>query len=227
LLGFLRCGIKCAYYDSKGFGMIRMYVFAAAGVLALLLGGLGAMVFVGRSDDRFAQCRQTQIAGGVASIGAPFELVNGSGRTVTDVEVLSRPSLLYFGYTFCPDICPLDNARNALATDILQELGYDFQPVFISIDPQRDTPEVVGEFVSFMHPDMIGLTGSEEQVRAASQAFRTYFSVRNDNDDEFYLVDHTTFSYLMLPGHGFVEVFRRELSPDQLAEQIACFIEAA
>ena len=97
-------------------------------------------------------------------------------------------------------------------------------PIFISIDPARDTPEVVGEFAEVMHPRMIGLTGSPEQVKAASQAYRTYYKAHPAVDDE-YLVDHSTFSYLVMPEIGFVEYFRREVTPDEMADKIGCFVD--
>ncbi|WP_333829541.1 SCO family protein [Pararhodobacter sp.] len=204
--------------------MIRIYSIGAAALVAVMLGVLGWMVLAGRGDDRFAQCRGTAISGGAGSIGGPFELVNQDGQTVTDADVITMPTILYFGYTFCPDVCPLDMARNAMAVELLEENGHITQPVFISVDPQRDTPEVLTQFSSVFHDRMIGLTGSEEQIRAASRAYRTFYSVQ-PSDDEFYLVDHSTFSYLVLPGHGFVEVFRRDQSAEQIAEQTECFID--
>lgn len=208
--------------------MLRVYSLIAVGLVAALLGGLAYMVFRGPDATGFAQCRDTQIAGGSGSIGGPFELVNHRGDPVTDQSLLTRPTLMYFGYAFCPDVCPLDAARNAQATDILLELGYDLQPVFVSVDPRRDTPEVLADFVGFMHPEMVGLTGTEAQIRDAARAYRAYYAIHDqDEDDAFYLVDHSTFSYLLLPGHGFVEVFRRDLSPEALADKVACFIEAA
>lgn len=192
-----------------------------------LLGGLWLATQGGDSDDQFAQCRSSTVAGGAGAIGGPFELVNGDGETVTDADVITEPSLLYFGYTFCPDVCPLDVARNVVAVEVLEEQGMSVTPVFISIDPKRDTPEVVGEYADFMHERMIGLTGSEEQVAAASRAYRTYYKAHEDEDDEFYLVDHSTFSYLVLPEHGFVEFFRREIAPERMAETISCFVENA
>lgn len=177
----------------------------------------------GDGDDKYAQCKNSAVAGG-DNLGGPFELVNAEGQTVTDADVITEPSLLYFGYTFCPDVCPLDVARNASAVDVLAERGMSVTPVFISIDPARDTPEVVGEFADNMHPKMIGLTGSPEQVKAASEAYRTYYKA-HDAEDEFYLVDHSTFSYLVMPGEGFVDFFRRDVTPDQMADKIGCFID--
>jgi protein SCO1/2 len=202
---------------------------------AMVAGTLGAgtaeaqgwlsRLFGGGDEDRFAECRTGQVAGGSGQIGGPFTLVNAAGETVTDADVITEPSLLYFGYTFCPDVCPLDVARNAVAVDLLEERGHEVTPVFISVDPARDTPEVVGDFAANLHPRMIGLTGSPEQVKAASQAYRTYYNAHDDGEDEFYLVDHSTFSYLVLPEHGFVEFFRRDLDPEEMAERIACFVE--
>jgi protein SCO1/2 len=115
--------------------------------------------------------------------------------------------------------------RNAAAIEILEERGQRVTPVFITVDPARDTPQVVGEFAEVMHPRMIGLTGSPEQVKAASQAYRTYYKAHTPVDGE-YLVDHSTFSYLVMPEAGFVEFFRRELPPEDLADQIGCFVDA-
>ena len=124
------------------------------------------------------------------------------------------------------DVCPLDTARNAEAADVLRECGISVTPVFISIDPKRDTPEVVGDFAANLHEDMIGLTGSEEQVKAASKAYRTYYK-RRPGEDDYYLVDHSAFSYLVMPDDGFVEFFRRELSPEDVADRTACFVNAS
>jgi len=197
------------------------------------LAAIAAAVFVGGawfatrnlSDDQFAQCRASAVAGG-ATIGGPFELLNSKGETVTDKDVITEPTMIYFGYTFCPDVCPFDVARNAEATDVLAEGGQSMTPLFISIDPNRDTPEVVGDYAFNMHEKMIGLTGSAEQVKAASQAYRTYYEA-HPADDEFYLVDHSTFSYLVLPEHGFVEFFRRDVTAEAMAETVSCFIDNA
>ena len=130
--------------------------------------------------------------------------INQDGLTVTDKEVIIRPSLLYFGYTYCPDICPYDVARNVEASDLLKKWGYDATPVFISIDPKRDTPDVLRDFIANMDQKLMGLTGSDAQIKAASQAYKTYYKV-NETGDDYYLVDHSTFTYLVLPDLGFVD----------------------
>ena len=206
--------------------MSKTAAYAAAGVVVLALAGTyAAGVLTGGGDDRFAQCTGGAVAGG--AIGGPFTLVSESGETVTDADVITEPSILYFGYTFCPDVCPLDSMRNAIAVDILAEQGISATPVFITIDPARDTAEVVGRYADNFHDKMIGLTGSDAQVAAASQAYRTYYRRAGDEDDEFYLMDHSTFSYVVLPEHGFVDFIRREDSPEAVAEKVACFARAA
>lgn len=208
--------------------MTRAGIYAVlAGMFTLAAVG-GVYVYTAmapKSDDQFAKCRASAVAGGAGQIGGPFTLVDENGATVTDQELLTKPSLIYFGYTYCPDVCPLDAARNAEAVAVLDEKGYDVLPVFISIDPERDTPELLKEFTDYLHPNMVGLTGTPEQVKAASQAYRTYYK-KQDDDPEYYLVDHSTFTYLTLPEHGFVEFFRRELPAEALADKMACFIDA-
>ena len=199
---------------------------AAATAIAGLTVGLFAWSEMRGDADVFAACRSGAVAGGMGAVGGPFELVSETGATVTDAEVVDRPALLYFGYTFCPDICPLDNVRNAAAADLLAERGIDARPVFVTVDPARDTPEVMADYTEAMHPEMVGLTGSEAQVKAAADAYRIYYRVP-ESDDEYYLVDHTTFTYLVLPGHGVVDYFRRETPPEEIAERTACFVEAA
>ena len=206
-----------------GDAMTRHFAVAAVAVVAAGLGLTGWKIVSDRLADPYAACRGGQVGGG--AIGGPFTLVDQTGRSVTDREVITRPSLVYFGYTFCPDVCPLDNQRNAEAVDILEERGFAVTPVFISVDPARDTPDVLAQFAENLHPAMIALTGSEEQVRAASQAYRVYSRIQ-DPDEEFYLVDHSTFTYLVAPESGFLEFFKRDATPDQMADRVACFLQA-
>ena len=165
---------------------------------------------------------------GEANIGGPFTLVDQTGATVTEADFRGKAMLIYFGYTYCPDVCPYDMARNAEAVTMLEEQGYSVKPVFISIDPERDTPEQLADFTDYLHPRLVGLTGSAEQIKAASQAYRTYYKKQEpeDGDEDYYLVDHSTFTYLTLPEEGFVEYFRRDETPEAMAEKVACFLDA-
>lgn len=214
--------------------MTRTIAIAGAVVLALILGGtVFALTDMGQrllglsnGDDRFAACREGTVAGGDL-LGGPFELQDAQGRTVTDADVITEPSLVYFGYTYCPDVCPLDMARNAEAAEILEGEGRAVQPVLISIDPQRDTPDAVGDYASNLSPLAVGLTGSPEQVKAAAQSYRVYYKSHSAGpEDEDYLVDHSTFTYLVVPGEGFVDYFRQAVSPDEMASRVGCYLEA-
>ncbi|MGB0797785.1 MAG: SCO family protein [Planktomarina sp.] len=197
----------------------------ASGVLLAIIGGTYAFTEMRKPANRFEACTTGGVAGG--NIGGPFELVNHLGDTVTDVDVLAEPSLVYFGYTFCPDVCPVDVSRNSVAVDILAETGRSVTPVFITIDPTRDTPEYLFDFVTNNHPKMIGLTGTQEQIAKAARAYKAYYRKQDGDDPEYYLMDHSTFTYLMMPGHGFVDFLRNDLDPEQMADRVACFIDAA
>lgn len=203
----------------------RLSAVIAGGIAVAFLVASAGYVLLSRPSDAFSECRQSNVAGS-ATIGGPFTLIDETGATVTDADVLTEPTLVYFGYTFCPDVCPFDMARNVEAIEILRGQGYSANALFISIDPERDTPEVLSEWTDYLHPDLVGLTGSPEQVKAASQAYRTYYK-RQPSEDEFYLVDHSVFTYLMMPDTGFAEFFGRDVTPDDMAKRAACFIDAA
>lgn len=179
------------------------------------------------ANDPFAACRANTIGTGVASIGGPLSLIDENGKPVTEAEIITKPTLIYFGYTYCPDICPTDNARNAEAIDLLAAEGYDVGMALISVDPERDDPERLREFTDYLHPEAMGYTGTLEQIQAAAKAYKAYFKKEENPDPEFYLVDHSTFTYLMLPGVGFADFFKRDVSPAEMAERVACFIEAS
>lgn len=199
-------------------------IAAAAGAVVIL--GIAGMALAPRfgAADPFAPCRDGQVAGG--DLGGPFTLVDGSGETVTDADVFTEPSILYFGFTSCADVCPLDVARNVQAVDVLQERGIETRPVFISVDPERDTPETVAAYAENFHPRMVALTGSPEQVAEAARAYRVYYA-KEEGDPEYYNVSHSNFSYLVLPEAGFVDFVNADEGPEALADRMECFVEAA
>lgn len=202
--------------------MTRVIVLFAAAVVLLGIGAGALIVMNGTKKDIFADCRRGAIAGGSAQIGGPFELVDGDGLTVSDADVITRPTLVYFGYTFCPDICPTDLSRNAIAADLLAERGVDAGQVFVTIDPERDTPDVVKDFTGFIHPDLRGLSGSVEAIADAASKYRVLFQ-KSDDDEEFYLMSHSTFTYLMVPGHGFLDFFQSTATAEDVADSVSCF----
>lgn len=204
----------------------RRMAFAGGGALAMLIVASLLVLRPWEARDPYAKCRTSVVAGGPASIGGPFTLVDEDGRTVTDKDVMTKPSLVYFGYTFCPDICPTDLARNAEAVDLLAAKGFDVTPVFISVDPHRDTPERLKEWTDLLHPKMIGLTGSKEQIDAVAKEYRTYYEVPKDTSDPYYIVGHQTQTFLMSPTKGFLEFFSSPDTPEKIAETTACFLGA-
>lgn len=206
--------------------MSKVYALSAAAVAVAALAGMAGYAFLGGSSsaDPLAQCRSGQVGG--ADIGGPFTLVNKDGATVTDKDVLTGPTLVYFGYTFCPDVCPLDMSRNGDVLDLLAEKGQKVNLLFITVDPDRDTPQVAAEFAQNIHPDAIGLSGSAEQIAAAAKAYRAYYK-KQESDDEYYLVDHSAFTYLMLPGTGFADFYKHGAPAEEVAQGVSCMLDAA
>ncbi|MFD2173048.1 SCO family protein [Rhodobacter lacus] len=192
--------------------------------LAVLLGASWYLTIGKGPEDPLAECRVGATAG-TTRIGGPFTLTSETGATVTEKEVISGPSLVYFGYTWCPDVCPIDSTRNAAAADLLAARGYQVTPVFISVDVARDTPESLREFTDLMSPKMVGLTGTQEQIDAVIRAYRAYYRVAEPGNPET-LIDHSTQTYLMDPAQGYLDFYDRDVSPEVMAESVACFIDA-
>lgn len=205
----------------------RQIIAAGTVASALLLVGGGWYLTQRNAGDPLAKCRETVVSGGMESFGGPFTLTDENGNRVTEKEVFARPALLYFGYTFCPDICPVDAARNAAAAQVLKSEGYDIRTVFITIDPQRDTPEILRDFTDAMDPEMLGLTGTDAEIATANKAWRNYYQRHPGDDPEYYLMDHATSSFLVIPKLGTVEYFNRDTSADDMAQRSACFLDAA
>lgn len=155
---------------------------------------------------------------GRPSVGGPFELIDGDGRRVTERDFEGRHMLVYFGYTFCPDVCPttLFNASAAL-DEIGPALASKVRLVFVSIDPERDTPEVVKEYAAHFHPGTAGLTGTPEQVAAAARAWRIYYRKAAPDEDGDYLVDHSSILFLMDGDGRYVTHFGHEASAADMA----------
>ena len=141
-------------------------------------------------------------------IGGPFELVDQQGAPVTDKTFSGRYMLIYFGYGFCPDVCPTELANMAAALDALGSKSENIQPLFITVDPERDTPEFLADYVVNFHPRLIGLTGTPEQVKTAAKAYKVYYAKAGKPGEADYLMDHTSFVYLMGPDGRFLSLFR-------------------
>ncbi len=202
----------------------KFAAFAGAAVVVTLAVTL-AMTQIMLPAQRFEDCIEGSVAGG--NIGGPFELMDHRGQMVTDAQVLDQPALVYFGYTFCPDVCPMDVARNVVAVEILADAGLTVKPVFITIDPARDTVDYLADFVANNHPEMVGLTGAAEQIAKAARAYKVYYRKQPSEDEDYYLMDHSSFSYFMVPDVGFVDFLRSDLPPEVVADRLACVLRAS
>lgn len=155
-----------------------------------------------------------------ASIGGPFTLVDQHGRTVTERDFRGRWLLVYFGFTYCPDVCPTSLARNGDAVTLLGDKGKQVVPVLITVDPERDTPEKLKDYVVSFHPQAVGLTGTPEQIAAVAREYRVYYAKARQDAGEDYLVDHSSITYLIGPDGRFVKFFRHEASAEEMADYV-------
>ena len=187
-----------------------LLLILAAGALA---GALAAVVFFGRSGP------QTQ---GTALIGGPFSLTDHTGKAVTEADFKGRKTLVFFGFTSCPDICPSGLQVMAAALDKLGSKASSLVPLFITVDPERDTAEKLALYVKSFHPSLIGLTGTEEQVKGVAKAYRVYFKkVPDEKTPGAYSVDHSAFFYLMDEKGKYVRHFSHSVDPETLAAELA------
>lgn len=178
----------------------RAIQFFAAAVL-MLAAGIGSYAWINR---HMALPEGT----GVALIGGPFTLTDHNGRKVSEKDFLGRYMLVFFGFTFCPDICPTELQVMTKALDAMGADGEKIQPVFVSIDPDRDTPEVLKAYVENFGPRLTGLTGTAKEIAAIAKAYRVYYAKSGDRTSPgTYLMDHSSLIYLMGPDGGFVKHF--------------------
>jgi protein SCO1 len=177
-------------------------------VIAALILGTGAFVWLS--------------GGGPASlVGGPFTLEDGNGKQVTDRDFHGKHMLVYFGYTFCPDVCPTTLNEVADALDHLGAKANSLEPIFITVDPKRDTPAVVKQYTAAFSPKLIGLTGTPEQIANVAKAYRVYYAEhRTGPGPNDYSMDHSSILYLMGPDGKFIAPVRADESGKDMAEDI-------
>lgn len=206
--------------------LIRLLVTVAVGLaLAVfaarwLSGPVPTSVLAGGAGGLFA-------AGHGGKVGGTFELVDQTGKSVTERSYPGRWRLMFFGYTFCPDICPTELQVMAQALDELGPLADKVQPLFISIDPQRDTPRQLADYVAQFDERLAGLTGTPQQVAAVVKAWGVYAAKAAGSDPDNYLMDHSTYVYLMDPDNKLVSLFERGTSATDMAAAMRRAIERA
>jgi len=187
------------------FALAILVLAMAIGSYALLRrGGGGAPVTVGE-----------------ALVGGPFTMTDHTGRRVTDQDFRGKYMLVFFGYTYCPDVCPTELQVMSAALDSMGAKADRIQPIFVSIDPDRDTPDVLKQYVSNFHPRMVGLTGSPEDVAAMAKAYRVYYrKVEEGAAGAAYLMDHSSILYLMDRDGRFATHFTYTTDAEELAKSL-------
>jgi len=173
-------------------------------VLAAAIGGAAVLVDQLRDEPAVSGAIATS---STVEIGGPFELTDQTGRTVTPADFGGQYLLVYFGYTFCPDVWATELQDIALVMDELDAEAARVTPVFVTIDPARDDVEHMKAYVEAFHPRMVGLTGSEEAIARAARAYRVYYAKAPGDDPDNYLMDHSNFIYLMGPDGGNIAIF--------------------
>jgi cytochrome oxidase Cu insertion factor (SCO1/SenC/PrrC family) len=158
------------------------------------------------------------------SIGGPFTLVDQNGVTRHDTDFRGEYMLIYFGYTFCPDACPTALQNMSTALDDLGDSGKSVQPIFITVDPERDTVEQMKRYAANFHPRLVALTGSTEQTMAAARAYRIYYDKNLHGAELDYLVDHSSFIYLMGRDGRYLAHFSPDVGADKLAAAIKKYL---
>ncbi len=199
--------------------MIRLI----AGLAAAAIGGLVVLamgVFDRAGVSALVRPGGAPVSTGGAAIGGPFTLIDHTGQTVTDADYRGRLLVVYFGYTFCPDICPTELYTIGQAMTALGDDADRVQPIFITVDPTRDTAEHMAEYVTLFHPRMVGLTGPPDQIRAAARAYRVYYAKVERDEGEPYLMDHSAFVYLIGPDGSFLDVLPMGTSIDAMADAV-------
>lgn len=218
--------------------MSRRYLFL---ILVLVAAAAGSAVFLSQAmlDDGALRVETGTFAGAPSTsssiprnmfdrIGGGFQLTDHHGRAVSDTDLRGHPLLIFFGYTQCPDVCPMTMLRLTETLELLGHEGSAIQPVFISVDPLRDTPELIADYISNFDQRFIGLTGTRRQIESVERAFAVYAKAATEDatrgkwalKDSDYLVDHTALVYLMGPDGVFRTFLQQNMSPDEMAEKI-------
>jgi cytochrome oxidase Cu insertion factor (SCO1/SenC/PrrC family) len=191
----------------------RFFIALAVGLIA----GLSSP----RAQQRSAAEIMDILMWGREPVGGPFALIDHNGKPRTDADFRGKLLLVYFGFTWCPDVCPTDLQDISLALDKLGEAADQVQPLFITVDPERDTAAHLAEYVSLFHPRLIGLTGDAAAIRAAADAYKVYYAKVTNEAGTDYTVDHTAFIYLMGADGKYLGFFPPSTPPERIAETIA------
>lgn len=204
-----------------------LFVLLAALLAIALAAGIAWMRLNTRSaSSADGTGGEIAVATGI-QIGGPYSLIAQDGSRVTDETFQGKFQLIFFGFTFCPDVCPTELAQIAAAMERMGPDAQKVQPIFITVDPERDTPEAMGEYVRHFDPRIIGLTGSREEIDQVISAYRVFARKVQEPNSSQYVMDHSTFLYLLGPDGEFVTMYRYGTEPDELAKSLKGYVDAA
>ncbi len=190
-------------------------------VFGLIVGGIAAIAIFPEARDKLLG-PAGQATSGKALIGGSFALTDHSGKKVTDEDFRGRYMLVFFGFTNCPDICPAGLQLIAAALDKVGPKSANVTPVFISVDPERDTAEKLGAYVKNFSDRIVGLTGTPEEIAAVAKAYRVFYEkAPNERAPADYGMNHTSIIYLMGPDGSYVTHFTPTTSVDAMAEKLS------
>jgi cytochrome oxidase Cu insertion factor (SCO1/SenC/PrrC family) len=177
------------------------------------------------ADNPWAAALIEALLEGREPIGGPFDLIDHGGQRRTDADFRGKLVLIYFGYTHCPDVCPTELQTLSLALDMLGTAGEAVQPLFITVDPQRDTPSHLAEYVTAFHPRLVALTGQDSAVRKVALAYKVYYARSGAARGGDYAVDHTGFIYLLGKDGRYLGFLPPASPPEQIVEAVRLQLE--
>lgn len=195
---------------------------------SIFIGVCSVFLLAGCQDDSVAKSGSVT-ATGTAQIGGPFTLVNQDGVTVTETDLQGKPQLIYFGFSYCPDVCPLALQQIGAVLADVDPKHEIFRPVFFSVDPERDTPEALKQYVTApgFPPNLTALTGTQEQVDVAKKAYKIYSAkVEDPESSAGYTVDHVSLIYLMDKDGGFVDVFTHNTTVPEIIDRLKAYVKS-
>jgi protein SCO1/2 len=218
---------KLTKKEKRKFELRALHVVLAV-LVGLVLAGWLVLWQTGQDKSRVEDMRQQaqkeavqpEVPPNAAKIGGPIDLIDQDGKHRTDADFAGKYLLIYFGYTYCPDMCPTGLQSMSRALDQLGDGAKKVQPLFVTIDPARDTPSKMKEYISSFHPSIIGLTGSADQIAKIAKEYQVYYKKGENVDEHDYIMDHSSLIFLMDPQGKFVATYPEEVDPNIIVKAL-------